>query len=190
MYDVAVIVCGIIGAATAFSLSMYQLNVVVLERENDVALGATRANSAISHAGFDPKPGTKKAACNVRGAALYPEFEYCYIPWLVFMVLFSLPCFAALFFGWKIAANIGCDDSFSYENAKYLGTISILAGADSAFFFAGNVVLLFLNMSHPGIALFSLFAVFAGTAICVICAALSHRVQKAAAMKAENDLTI
>ena len=43
MYDVAVIGCGIIGAATAFSLSMYQLNVVVLERENDVALGATRA---------------------------------------------------------------------------------------------------------------------------------------------------
>ena len=68
-------------------------------------------------------------------AALYPEFEYCYIPWLVFMVLFSLPCFAALFFGWKIAANIGRDNSFSYENAKYLGTISILAGADSAFFF-------------------------------------------------------
>ena len=123
-------------------------------------------------------------------AALYPEFEYCYIPWLVFMVLFSLPCFAALFFGWKIAANIGRDNSFSYENAKYLGTISILAGADSAFFFAGNVVLLFLNMSHPGIALFSLFAVFAGTAICAICAALSHLVQKAAAMKAENDLTI
>lgn len=106
------------------------------------------------------------------------------------MVLFSLPCFAALFFGWKIAANIGRDNSFSYENAKYLGTISILAGADSAFFFAGNVVLLFLNMSHPGIALFSLFAVFAGTAICAICAALSHLVQKAAAMKAENDLTI
>ena len=51
-------------------------------------------------------------------------------------------------------------------------------------------MLLFLIMSHAVIALFSLFAVFAGTAICAICAALSHLVQKAAAMKAENDLTI
>ena len=70
MYDVAVIGCGIIGAATAFSLSMYQLNVVVLERENDVALGATRANSAIIHAGYDPEPGTKMARLNVRGCEM------------------------------------------------------------------------------------------------------------------------
>ena len=47
-----------------------------------------------------------------------------------------------------------------------------------------------MKMSHPSIALFSLFAVFAGTAITAVCAALSHLVQKAAAMKAENDLTI
>lgn len=45
-------------------------------------------------------------------------------------------------------------------------------------------------MSHPGILLLSLFADFAGGAVCIICAALSHLVQKAAAMKAENDLTI
>lgn len=123
-------------------------------------------------------------------AAEYPEYQTRYIYWLVFMTIFSLPCFAALFFGWKIAVNIGRDNSFSYDNAKYLGTISVLAGADSAFFFIGNIVLLCINMSHPGVVLLSLFATFAGTAICAICAALSHLVQKAAAIKAENDLTI
>lgn len=123
-------------------------------------------------------------------AVKYPEFAYCYVPWLVFLLIFSLPCFGALFFGWKISVNIGRDNSFSYENAKYLGIISVLAGADSAVFFLGNAILLLLNMSHPSIALFSLFAVFAGTAITAVCAALSHLVQKAAAMKAENDLTI
>lgn len=120
----------------------------------------------------------------------YPEFEYCYTPWLVFLIVFSLPCFAALLLGWKIAANIGRDRSFSYDNAKYLGIISVLAGADSAFFVVGNIVLLCLSMSHPSITLLSLFAAFIGIAICAICAALSHLVRKAADMKAENDLTI
>ena len=67
MYDVAVIGCGVIGAAAAFELSKYQLRVLVLERENDVAMGASRANSAIIHAGYDPKPGTLMARLNVLG---------------------------------------------------------------------------------------------------------------------------
>ena len=67
MYDVAVIGCGVIGAATAFELSKYNLRVAVLEKENDVAMGASRANSAIIHAGYDPKPGTLMARLNVKG---------------------------------------------------------------------------------------------------------------------------
>lgn len=67
MYDVAVIGCGVIGAAAAFELSKYQLRVLVLEKENDVAMGASRANSAIIHAGYDPKPGTLMARLNVLG---------------------------------------------------------------------------------------------------------------------------
>ena len=70
MYDVAIIGCGITGAATAFMLSKYNLDIVVLEKENDIALGATRANSAIIHAGYDPEPGTIMARLNVRGCAL------------------------------------------------------------------------------------------------------------------------
>lgn len=41
----------------------------------DIAGGATRANSGIVHAGFDPKPGTLKARYNVAGAAAYPRWQ-------------------------------------------------------------------------------------------------------------------
>lgn len=70
MYDVAIIGCGVIGAATAYALSRYNAKVVVLEAENDVADGTTKANSAILHAGYDPEPGTLMARLNVKGVAM------------------------------------------------------------------------------------------------------------------------
>lgn len=70
MYDVVIIGCGITGAAAAYELSKYRLRVAVLEAENDVAQGATKANSAILHAGYDPQPGTLMAKLNVRGVEL------------------------------------------------------------------------------------------------------------------------
>ncbi len=73
MYDVLIVGCGVIGAATAFELSKYRLNMGILERENDVATGTTKANSAILHAGYDPIPGTLMARLNVRGVQLAKE---------------------------------------------------------------------------------------------------------------------
>ncbi len=73
MYDVLIVGCGVVGAAAAFELSRYKLRVGVLEKENDVALGTTKANSAILHAGYDPEPGTLMAKLNVRGSALARE---------------------------------------------------------------------------------------------------------------------
>ena len=61
MYDVAVIGCGIVGAAAAYELSRYNCRVLVLEAKNDVANVTTKANSAILHAGYDPTPGTLMA---------------------------------------------------------------------------------------------------------------------------------
>lgn len=66
-YDVAIIGCGVIGAATAYMLSRYDLKIAVLEAENDVADGTSKANSAIVHAGYDPAPGTLMARLNVEG---------------------------------------------------------------------------------------------------------------------------
>lgn len=70
MYDIAIIGCGVVGAATAYALSRYNVRAVVLEAENDVACGTTKANSAILHAGYDPEPGTLMARMNVRGSAM------------------------------------------------------------------------------------------------------------------------
>ncbi len=123
-------------------------------------------------------------------ARQYPEFSGRYLPWLIFIWLTAIPCYIALFFGWKIAANIGADRSFSVENANLLKWISWLAAGDSIYFFAGNVALLLLGMSHPGVVLASLLVVFAGVAITVAAAALSHLVRKAAALQEESDLTI
>lgn len=73
MYDIAIIGAGIVGAMTARELTKYNVSVCVLEKENDVALGATKANSAIVHAGFDAKPNSLKARLNVRGSEMMPK---------------------------------------------------------------------------------------------------------------------
>lgn len=70
MYDVAIIGAGVVGGLLARTLSKYRLKVCILEKENDVAMGATKANSAIVHAGFDAKPDTLKAKLNVRGSEM------------------------------------------------------------------------------------------------------------------------
>lgn len=70
MYDATIIGGGIVGAMTTRALAKYALKVCILEKENDVATGATRANSAIVHAGFDAKPGSMKAKLNVRGSEM------------------------------------------------------------------------------------------------------------------------
>ena len=122
--------------------------------------------------------------------SLYPEFAYRYYPWLFFLGASGIPCYAVLLLGWKIATNIGRDRSFSQANADYLKWISWLSAGDSAFFFLGNLIFLYANLSHPGVALFSLLIVFAGIAVTVAAAALSHLVKKAAALQEQSDLTI
>ena len=70
--DIIIIGSGITGCAVARSLSGFRCSVLVLERESDLAEGATKANSGIVHAGYDAVPGTKKAYYNIRGSAMYP----------------------------------------------------------------------------------------------------------------------
>ena len=120
----------------------------------------------------------------------YPEFSGWYWPWLIFLWGTGIPCYVALFFGWKIAANIGNDRSFSMENAKLLKWISWLAEGDAIYFFIGNIVLWFAGMNHPGVVLAMFLVVIAGVAIAVAAAALSHLVKKAAVLQGESDLTI
>ena len=73
MYDIVIVGSGVIGSMIARELAKYQLKICVLEKENDVACGATKANSAIVHAGYDAKEGTLKAKLNVLGSKMMKE---------------------------------------------------------------------------------------------------------------------
>ena len=73
MFDVAIIGAGVVGGFVARELTKYNLKVCILEKNSDVAMGATRANSAIVHGGFDAKEGTLKAKLNVRGSVMMEE---------------------------------------------------------------------------------------------------------------------
>ncbi len=70
MYDIAIIGAGVVGGLTARELSKYNLKICILEKENDVAMGSTKANSAIVHAGFDADNGSLKAKLNVKGSQM------------------------------------------------------------------------------------------------------------------------
>lgn len=73
MIDVAIIGSGIMGAAVARELSKYNLDIMIIEKDNDISCGTTKANSAIVHAGYDAKEGSLMAKYNVAGNAMYEE---------------------------------------------------------------------------------------------------------------------
>lgn len=75
MYDVIIIGAGVIGANIARELSKYKLNVCMLEKEEDVSCGASKANSGIVHGGYSDKPGTLKAELCVKGNKMFKQLE-------------------------------------------------------------------------------------------------------------------
>jgi glycerol-3-phosphate dehydrogenase len=70
-FDVIIVGGGIVGCMTARFLSRYQLDILLIEKTSDVGTGASSANSAIVHAGYDPLPGSLKAKMNVAGNAMW-----------------------------------------------------------------------------------------------------------------------
>jgi len=73
IFDVVIIGAGVIGSMLARELTRYKGSVCLLEQANDVACGASRANSGIVHGGYDPEPGTLKAKLNTEGVELLFE---------------------------------------------------------------------------------------------------------------------
>lgn len=75
MRDVCIIGCGIVGSTLAYELSAYDLDVLVLEKELDIAFGASRANYAVIHAGYDPEPGSLMAKYTVNSSERMNELS-------------------------------------------------------------------------------------------------------------------
>lgn len=73
-YDVVVIGGGVTGCAIARELSRYDLNTCLLEKEEDVCSGTSKANSAIVHAGYDAAPGSQMAKFNVMGNQMMGDY--------------------------------------------------------------------------------------------------------------------
>ena len=74
-YDVVVVGAGAVGTAVSRWLSFYNLKTLVIEKEEDVCSGTSKANSAIVHAGHDALPGSLKAKMNIRGSEMMEELS-------------------------------------------------------------------------------------------------------------------
>ncbi len=75
MVDIVIIGAGVSGCAIAREVSRYRADVLVLEREEDVCCGTSKANSAIVHAGYDAANGSLMAKLNVEGSRLMPALS-------------------------------------------------------------------------------------------------------------------
>ena len=125
-----------------------------------------------------------------------PELQRMFWPCLIYFWISTIPVMVFMALVWKMATEIGRDNSFCMKNALRLRTCSLLAAADTLYYIIGGVVLalmqriLSMNLLHIGIAIIGLGVCAVGAAISVLCAALSHLTRKAADMRSENDLTI
>nr|MCR4587355.1 NAD(P)/FAD-dependent oxidoreductase [Lachnospiraceae bacterium] len=75
MRDVIIIGAGVTGSAIARELSRYERDVLVLEKNSDVAEGTSKANSGIVHAGYDAKPGSLMAKLNLQGNLMMEQLS-------------------------------------------------------------------------------------------------------------------
>lgn len=125
-----------------------------------------------------------------RAVEHYPELEYMYLPCLIFFWVTAVLVLVFLALIWKIAVEIGRDNSFCYDNAKRLRMCSNLALADVILYLIAGCVLGAMNMLHFALIVAGVVICSIGAAIAVCCAALSHLTRKAADMQAENNLTV
>jgi glycerol-3-phosphate dehydrogenase len=73
LYDCIIVGAGVVGLAIAREMAQYTPRVLVIESNNDLCEGTSKANSAIVHAGYDAKPGTHKARLNLLGGGMFPS---------------------------------------------------------------------------------------------------------------------
>jgi glycerol-3-phosphate dehydrogenase len=74
-YDYIIIGAGVVGSMVARWLSRYQADILLIDKDVDIGMGATAANSAIIHPGYDPEPGSLKAITNVRANPMWDQLS-------------------------------------------------------------------------------------------------------------------
>lgn len=75
MYDIVIIGAGVVGCAAARELSRYSLSICIVEKEEDVSIGASKANSGIIHGGYTAKYGTLKGELCIKGNSMYKQLD-------------------------------------------------------------------------------------------------------------------
>ena len=73
VFDILIVGGGVVGACVLNKLTCIGKKCLLIDKASDVATGASKANSGLVHAGYDPKPNTLKAKLNIRGNKLYPK---------------------------------------------------------------------------------------------------------------------
>jgi hypothetical protein len=120
----------------------------------------------------------------------FPGFYEHFWPWLIFLWAAALPCFGILILVWQVADSIVRDNVFSRVTAKRISLAAGILLGDIAFFFLGNVVLMLLHMSHPGILLLSILVDMLGVSLAIFAAVLSRYITKAALLQEDAEGTI
>ena len=120
----------------------------------------------------------------------FPAYQKWYWPCVIYGWAVLVPGFAGLWEFWKICGQIGCDNSFSQENARSLFRICLLALTMAALLVVGVAALCLLGMGLPALLITMLGFAAACALVALLANALSQLVRRAAAIKSENDLTI
>ncbi len=74
-YDVIIIGAGVVGSMVARFLSKYKLKILLIEKEADIGMGTSAANTAAVHTGYNALPGTNKAITNAIAIKMWPQLS-------------------------------------------------------------------------------------------------------------------
>ena len=121
---------------------------------------------------------------------LKSEFSPGYYPWLIFLWICALPCFAVFTCVWKVSGEIMREKVFTLRTAQWVHTGAILLFADVGLFFAGNLIYIAIGLSRPGILMCSLLIDIFGISLALAAATLSRYLTKAATLQEESEGTI
>lgn len=120
----------------------------------------------------------------------FPEFGAFFFPWLIFLSVSSVPLYVILGLGLAVSNEIGKDNSFSIKNVKYLNILSVCLVAEAVYFFAGNLILWFLNLNYPIIVFLSVALCLFAVAIAAAVNVLAQLVKKTVKLREENEAFI